>query len=290
MDPLQLLYERLAALRAGGVKMKDIAAWVGLDPSILSSLYTTVLPAYLDRRRGNDDEEALRIALARINNISLRRLQALLPGMNAALETFEMPGEREAPENPFLVRMRRATIDSATRAKDILGTYISYSLSSEEALLKQEPFRLAAAREGFTAERLSVHGDLQPGFAMIGDPQNLYVFIDEKSDGEVMPVTLYIQIPLFHRPRQLRGLYIGMDYNRNPIARRVVLCRQEDCDDTCPLAALPHGLLKPEELDDALRPYYEYAAGRENMLRMCTVPSLRMDASDLQREKQMLDL
>ena len=42
------LYKRIEYLRNNGTKMKEIADWVGMAPSVLSSLYTTVLPAYFE--------------------------------------------------------------------------------------------------------------------------------------------------------------------------------------------------------------------------------------------------
>ena len=33
--------------------MKEIADWVGMAPSVLSSLYTTVLPAYFESAKNN---------------------------------------------------------------------------------------------------------------------------------------------------------------------------------------------------------------------------------------------
>ena len=48
MNDFSELYKRIEYLRNNGTKMKEIADWVGMAPSVLSSLYTTVLPAYFD--------------------------------------------------------------------------------------------------------------------------------------------------------------------------------------------------------------------------------------------------
>ena len=52
MDDLREIYERIKFLRNKGVKMKDIAVSTGYAPSVLSALFTTVMPEYfknLDR-------------------------------------------------------------------------------------------------------------------------------------------------------------------------------------------------------------------------------------------------
>lgn len=48
MDDFRELYQRIEYLRNNGVKMKEIADCAEMAPSILSSLYTTVLPAYFE--------------------------------------------------------------------------------------------------------------------------------------------------------------------------------------------------------------------------------------------------
>ena len=44
MDDFRELYRRIEYLRNNGIKMKEIADCARMAPSILSSLYTTVLP------------------------------------------------------------------------------------------------------------------------------------------------------------------------------------------------------------------------------------------------------
>ena len=48
MDDFRELYRRIEYLRNNGIKMKEIADCAGMAPSILSSLYTTVLPTYFE--------------------------------------------------------------------------------------------------------------------------------------------------------------------------------------------------------------------------------------------------
>ena len=74
MNDFSELYKRIEYLRNNGPKMKEIADWVGMAPSVLSSLYTTVLPAYFESAKTMPQEEALDQALSLVNNVSKRKL------------------------------------------------------------------------------------------------------------------------------------------------------------------------------------------------------------------------
>ena len=64
MEELKEIYERMTFLRQKGVKMKDMAERAGFSPSVLSAIYSTVLPAYFkNREKGMSGEEALNNAL-----------------------------------------------------------------------------------------------------------------------------------------------------------------------------------------------------------------------------------
>jgi lambda repressor-like predicted transcriptional regulator len=51
MEDLKEIYERISFLRQKGIKMKEMAEQAGISPSVLSAIYSTVLPAYLKKHR-----------------------------------------------------------------------------------------------------------------------------------------------------------------------------------------------------------------------------------------------
>lgn len=63
MDELTDIYKRIEYLRNNGVKMKEIADRVDMAPSVLSALYSSVLPAYIDLLKTRTPDEALDDAL-----------------------------------------------------------------------------------------------------------------------------------------------------------------------------------------------------------------------------------
>ena len=161
---------------------------------------------------------------------------------------------------------------SASKIEAFKGIYTSYSLSSSSDCLKMEPFLLSPSDNQVRVGRISAYGEAQWGFGIMPDPQNFHCMLNENQAPQFTMVTIYLQIPFFKNPRQLRGLYIGQDYNRNPIMSR------------------KSGLIDKEDFTPEQQVYYDYTCQTGDFIKMCTVPSLRMDESDLVKEKKMLTL
>ena len=83
---------------------------------------------------------------------------------------------------------------------------------------------------------------------------------------------------------------MGLDYNRNPIARRILLVKESDHTDLEPFMQMERGLISPSDLTEEQEAYYRYACPAGDYIKMCTVPSLQMDETDLIKEKRMLEL
>lgn len=292
MNDLQELYQRIENLRNNGVKMKEIADWTGMAASVLSSLYTTVLPAYFESLKTASQEEALDHALSLVNNVSKRRLLTNISDTLARLDELEPHRRPNVIANPFMEQLNEEISLSARKIENISGLYTSYSLSSSTDSLKMEPFMISLSenKDSIRIGRLSAYGDPQWGIGVMGDPQNFYCMFSEGPVPHLTLVTIYLQIPLFRNPKQLRGLYIGLDYNRNPIARRIVLIKESESLDTEEFMAMKKGLINREDFTPEQQAYYDYTCQEGDYIKMCTVPSLRMNESDLIKEKKMLSL
>lgn len=292
MKDLQEFYQRIEYLRNNGVKMKEIADWTGMAPSILSSLYTTVLPTYFDSLKTTSPEEALDHALSQVNNVSKRRLLTSIGDMLARLAELEPDLHTNLATNPFMEQLNEEIGLSARKISNISGLYMSYSLSSSTDCLKMEPFiiSLSENKDSIRIGRLSAYGEAQWGIGVIGDPQNFYCMFSENPAPQLTLVTVYLQIPFFKKPKQLRGLYIGLDYNRNPVARRIVLIKESDSTETEDFMSMKSGHISREDLSPEQQAYYDYTCQPDDCIKMCTVPSLQMNESDLIKEKKMLAL
>ncbi len=272
--------------------MKEIADWIDMAPSVLSSLYTTVLPNYFSNLKTYPPEEALEQALVLVNNVSKRKLLSSIDSTIARLNELEPDVQTHPRDNVFAWQFQEEMLNSAQRVDSIKGTYISYSLSSSSDCLKVEPFLITLSdnKEYVRIGRLSAYKDIQWGFGIISDSQNMYCFFNENEPPHFTPVTVYLQLPLFRQPRQLRGLYLGLDYNRNPVARRIVLVKGSESTDIEEFSNMRSGLVPPEELTSEEQAYYDYTCREGDIIKMCTVPSLQMNENDLVKEKKMLAL
>ena len=119
MDELTDIYKRIEYLRNNGVKMKEIADRVDMAPSVLSALYSSVLPAYIDLLKTRTPDEALDDALALVNNVS-KLLQEMEP---------EQQNEADSG-NSFIKLLEKEMKESVQDVFNYSGTYLSYSLSS----------------------------------------------------------------------------------------------------------------------------------------------------------------
>ena len=120
--------------------MKEIADHTQMAASVLSSLYSSVLPTFIGEvKKGIAEEEALDYALSQVNNVSKKRLLGNLEDMKERLFELEPPQGGEKRKSPFWDMMARESQVSAQEAYNYSGIYISYSLSSAADALKVEP-------------------------------------------------------------------------------------------------------------------------------------------------------
>ena len=108
MEDLKEIYERISFLRQKGIKMKEMAEQAGISPSVLSAIYSTVLPAYLkNTEKGENEDEALNNALVWVNNVSKKKLLGSLANLKNSLFAMEIipksPSENKI--NPFLTQL-----------------------------------------------------------------------------------------------------------------------------------------------------------------------------------------
>ena len=111
MDRLLSLYERMKKLRESGVRMKDISEETDIASSVLSSLYSSVLPMYVNLVSGGEEQEAaLDKALQQVNNVSKRKLLGCLDTLYDKVNHIE-PRQASNKNNarPFLEKKPCAT-------------------------------------------------------------------------------------------------------------------------------------------------------------------------------------
>ena len=293
MNELPDIYKRIEYLRNKGVKMKEMADYTNMAASVLSSLYSSVLPTYIEQvKKGTGEEEALDYALSQVNNVSKKRLLGSLKELKERLYELEPVQATGQKSNPVLAMLSEEMARSTQDAYNYNGIYISYSLSSSRQALKAEPYLICPSEnnEYVKVVHNSAYNITHYGTCLFSNHQNAYLFFNEREAPQIALFTIYLQLPMYDFPHMLKGLYLSLDYNRNPIARRILFVKYSDSTSIDDFLELKGRIIPQEELTDELLPYYNYTCQKEDCIKTCSVPSPRLDASDLEREKKLLEI
>lgn len=290
MNELVEIYKRIEYLRNSGVKMKAIADRVDMAPSVLSALYSSVLPTYIDLLKTKTPDDALDDALALVNNVSKKRLLSNIGSMHLLLLEMEPELQEGTIGNAFINLLEDKMRESVKEAYNYSGTYLSYSLSSSTDSLKVEPYLICASdnNEYVKVGMINAYKSAHWGSGIISNHQNSYLMFNERDLPQFALVTIYLQLPHYEYPNMLKGLYLCLDYNHNPIARRIVLVKQSDNTDINEFLKMEGKLVPKAELTPELEAYYNYTCQEGDFIKTCTVPSPKLNESDLEREKKML--
>lgn len=286
------LHDNLIQLRHERVKMKEIATLSGMLPSVLSALYATVLPTFREEVDRLGFDKSLDKALSNVNNLSRKKLMEQLDDLSASVKELTLHHKGEATDaHPFIDFLKNATLSSMPKLGSLQGTYMSYSCSSSVRALKAEPFyfKLSERQNCFAVGRKSVHGSVREGIGIIQEQQILYLLLNAFKEPNMSLVTVYLQLPFLENIRYLKGLYLVPDYNKNPIARRIVLVKQSDECDTEKFADIDARIIEPEEFSDEQKLIYDYTCCDADYIKMCTIPSPKLDLRDLRAEKELLE-
>lgn len=290
MNELVEIYKRIEYLRNNGVKMKTIADRIDMAPSVLSALYSSVLPTYVDLLKTKTPDDALDDALALVNNVSKKRLLSNISSMHLLLLEMEPEHQEGNIGNAFLNLLENKMRESVKEAYNYSGTYLSYSLSSSTDSLKIEPYLICASdnNEYVKVGMINAYKSAHWGSGIISNHQNSYLMFNERDLPQFAMVTIYLQLPHYEYPNMLKGLYLCLDYNHNPIARRIVFVKQSDNTDINEFLKMEGELVSKAELTPELEAYYNYTCQEGDFIKTCTVPSPKLNESDLEREKKML--
>ena len=293
MEELKEIYERITFLRKKGVKMKEMAEQAGISPSVLSALYSTVLPVYLKNiEKGETEDDALDNALVWVNNVSKKKLLSSLNGLKTSLFAMQAAPKVQADdaENPFLAMLDGCCRNTVSHIMNLSGIYISYSISSSSQSLKIEPYLIVPAANGNYVEvgHNNAYGVTHWGVAMLSGANHLYIMFSEHQPPQLALFQICLRLPMYDNPPMLRGLYMCFDYNYNPVARRILFVKHSDSIARDEFLQLKGELKAYEALTEKERAYYDYTCQPEDIIRMCNIPSPKMTEEDLIVEKKIL--
>ena len=272
--------------------MKEIADFIDMAPSVLSALYSSVLPTYVTSlKQGHSEENSLDLALGQVNNISKKRLMGNLSSIKELLFSLE-PANGETKANPFMEMMTAEMQRSVQEVYNYSGSYLSYSLSSSCNCLKVEPYLIESFEDNTYVKvtHMSAYNTTHRGVGLFNNHQNGYIFFNEREAPQMALFSIYLQLPMYDFPPFLKGLYLSLDYNRNPISRRILFVKQSDSTDMEEFLELKGELVALENLTELQKKYYDYTCREGDCIRTCMIPSPQLNENDLEIEKRILAL
>lgn len=295
MDELKLIYERIAYLRTKGIKMKDIAEHSKMTPSVLSALYSTVLPAYMKNiEKGMDANSALDNALIWVNNISKKKLLCSIPSLKEGVLNFDITvkSKETSSTNHFIEELNYNSIDTLDKIGKFAGVYMSYSLSSSSKVLKIEPYLVAPSADGCYVEvaHINAYGKIHRGIAFMNGLDHLYLMFNEREKPRMALFNICLKLPMFDNPKYLKGVYTCLDYNYNPIARRILFVKMSDSILFTDFMEYKGCVKSEDSLDEKEKIYFHYTCQAEDAIRMCVIPAPQMNEEDLVLEKRILTI
>lgn len=90
---------------------------------------------------------------------------------------------------------------------------------------------IASITDGDTMPKVysqSMSGEYYTGVGLFSPFQIGYLMFNEQKRLQLALKVVYLQLPIIEYPNILKGIYLTHDYNRNPIARRILFIRQGD--------------------------------------------------------------
>lgn len=295
MEKILAVYNKLRELRNNGVKMKDISALNGVTPSVLSSLYRTILPVYIASvEGGTDKDQALDESLGQVNNISRRKFFELIDNLDRSLDSLDFTNRSISMDRElFFEDLRQESAKYAGNSFDYSGFYLGYSISSYKHALKVEPMLVLPPEKGGSMYRVACMNALNKiywGNGLFTDHQISYLFFNEQIKSQLGLKIVYMQLPMFDSPKMMKGIYMTHDYTRNPIARRVVYVKQDriSLEEFEKLSVV---VKDQDELTELEKAYYNYTCEKGDYIySLMSISSPEADVSELEHEKRILEI
>ena len=136
----------------------------------------------------------------------------------------------------------------------------------------------------------NLSGDYYIGVGLFSPFQIGYLMFNEQKRLQLALKVVYLQLPIIEYPQIMKGIYLTHDYNRNPIARRILFVRQGDEIPLEEFADLRTEVIPKARLTGELLEYYNYTCCNEDIIRSMMLISPDKDTKDLKRQNQHLKL
>lgn len=216
--------------KRNGLKMKDIALSLDMNPSVLSSLSRTVLPYLLELcSKGEFKEAYVDQAFGMANNLSKTKISVHLDDYIERLKHID-PSQKGDYIRHDVFKVFRDVIGESYGylEQHLVGLYRCYTLSSVDFRLKDEPLLITPDAGNMVVQ---VHKGNKnstfplKGIVFLNGSHTVNMYLHDADDSFQESAMIQLIQPFVRNPQILRGIYLTLSYSRHPIARRIVLHR-----------------------------------------------------------------
>ncbi len=294
-EKITRVYAEIKALRAKGAKMKDISECFDITSSVLSALYSTVMPAIFDAmEKGAEFDGSIDEALDMVNNVSKRKFLGIVDIIYSKLDDINISSFNNTTDDRiYFGDIQKEAANSMAQASNYSGIYMSYSRTSYKDALKAEPYLIKKLDKGEIMPRVcfkNSNGQEFWGVGLFSVHQIGHIFINEQRNKRLGLRNISLQLPLFDKPKVLKGIYLSHDFNHNPIARRIIFIKLSDSDSETEFNNYSPSVITAEEFTKEEREFYEYTCLDGDYIRSMMYYSPEQTDYDLKMEKMMLNL
>lgn len=283
---LQLIEE---LIEKKAYKKKEISNHLQIAQPAFSSLASVVLPAILelDEDLPNFKEEVKK-CFKKVNNVSQKKVMHQMDQMIFTLEQLLNDNVlKQGSVNVYQVLQERANKSYGVVKNKFAGLWDCYYYSSNKDRVKKEPFwiRFHETKKEIVVLKGNQNNTINyTGTAFMAENHTLVVQVVENSVKLNETLLMYFSVPIIDDVEFLRGMFIGLSYAQQPIARRVVLKKVADNCDLSFFSKIKTDYAVSGEHFEIM----QYLTDKSSFVQSVSLINPTFDEQDLVKELEML--
>lgn len=292
MDIIEKIFKFQSAidnLKNEGLKMKDISEILEVQSSVLSGLYRTVFPYVINNKYDECESDLIANGFSYVNNISKEKTIKNLDGFINKLNDHNVNTSIFTDKYNEFNEAMKAHIKRSTDTC-LEGFYHCYSHSSNFNRIKKEPFLISKCKKSYFVKKGNTKSNIAfEGVLFVIGKQSIYINMIDNFDRIEENQTMILNRPFVKYPDFIRGVYLGLNYLKQPVGRRMVLRRVSDTINMEHYNNVETEYLNKEpDCDDVENDIIEYLSDRDDIIECLSVPFPSLDTKELLMEKDML--
>ncbi|MCG8307425.1 MAG: hypothetical protein MI975_08540 [Cytophagales bacterium] len=285
----------IKSYRAAGIRMKRIADQLSVQPSVLSALYTTVFPEIVKQGPAPFDLNYVEEAFRKVNNVSVKFIEKLGPAMRS-LKQLDKTGtiaHRSELEKWFENLNRHYNNSYEKIGAQFDGIYHCYTISSNQNKLKQDVLLITSNESAKTIKVKKGNkrsGNSFAGYLTITNELQVSIQLINSTDQLKESETIYFNLPIVKQPTVIMGILSGLDYNRQPISRRIVLQRLSINGNSIDwFNVFEVQFIDDESLDEDQYLIFKFLNNKQSTIRSFSLPDPLYSISDLEKQSRLFE-